>query len=105
MRAARPVQFARSRRDRDLGPIVVVHIKALFSPGRAWSTHTREWVYYEAVLDRPALRSRFALSELVKDHSCRDSKAGSEYGFVCSEHEDGIMGLHPELAAGAVVVK
>ncbi len=63
--------------------------------GQAWSQNCREWVYFDCVLDLPSLRERFGLSDLVKDHEHRGTHDGSERGFVCSECQDGVMGVHP----------
>lgn len=63
--------------------------------GQAWSRNCREWVYFRCVLDRVALRNRFAFAECVKDHEHRGTHDGQEAGFVCSQCHDGVMGGHP----------
>lgn len=69
--------------------------------GVAWSMNCREWAYYPCVLDRSAIRRRFALAECVKDHDHRGTHDGQEAGFVCELHHDGIMGYYPGAVPGA----
>ncbi len=68
--------------------------------GKAWSDHCREWVYFDCLLSLPALRAKFRLPPCVTDHIHRGTHDGQEAGFVCSEHDDAIMGVHPDGAAG-----
>lgn len=75
------------------------------SRGQAWSRNCREWVYYRCLLDRPALRARFAFAECVKDHVHLGTHDGAEAGFECVLCHDGIMGYHPNHAAGVVVFR
>lgn len=63
--------------------------------GKAWSDHCREWVYYDCILALAPLRAKFHFAPCVHDHIHRGTHDGSEAGFVCTEHEDAIMGLHP----------
>lgn len=63
--------------------------------GQAWSDNCREWVYYDTELDLAALRARFGLGPVVTDHANLDPKSGTEQGFVCSRHHDGVMGNLP----------
>jgi len=72
--------------------------------GEPWETGTREWVYFECVLDLPALRARLALAPCVADHVHRGTHDGSEAGFTCQEHHDAIMGAHPGDARDLPVV-
>ena len=72
--------------------------------GEPWETNTREWVYFACVLDLPALRARLALAPCVADHVHRGTHDGSEAGFECREHQDAIMGAHPDDARGLPVV-
>jgi hypothetical protein len=65
--------------------------------GEAWSKACREWVYYECVLDREAIRRRFSLAPCVVDHDHYGTHDGQEEGLVCAEHRDGIMGLPRKL--------
>jgi hypothetical protein len=62
--------------------------------GRAWMNHCREWVYFDCYLDAAALRNRLGLADCVQEHINHDPRSGQERGFVCIEHEDGIMGLY-----------
>lgn len=65
------------------------------SRGQAWSRNCREWVYFNCILDRDAIRKRIDFPECVKDHDHLGTHDGSESGFVCEECRDGIMGVHP----------
>jgi hypothetical protein len=67
--------------------------------GAAWSANCREWVYYDCVLDRDAIRRRYELAACVQDHEHRGTHDGQEAGFVCTVHHDGVMGLHPSAAS------
>jgi hypothetical protein len=77
---------------------------AVTSRGRAWSANCREWVYFDCVLDRPALRARLALPEYILDHVHTGTHDGCEAGFVCPHCHDAVMGLHPDRPAGRPVV-
>ena len=61
--------------------------------GQAWSRNCREWVYFDCHLDLAAVRRAFALPDQVTNHSHRGTHDGREAGFVCSQCQDGIMGL------------
>lgn len=62
--------------------------------GQAWSNNCREWVYFHCYLDRPELRKKFAIPECVVDYEHIGTHEGSEAGFYCEIHQDGIMGLN-----------
>lgn len=64
--------------------------------GQAWSNNCRVWVYLDRRLDLEALARRFPAPTCVHIHSHRGTHDGSEQGFVCAEHQDGLMGLYPE---------
>ena len=68
--------------------------------GKAWSDNVREWVYFHVCLDLPAVRERFRLNPCVVDHVYRGTHDGQEAGFACTEHLDGIMGVHPDFCRG-----
>lgn len=68
--------------------------------GTAWSANCREWVYFDCVLDRTALRARLAFAACVVDHEHLGTHDGTEAGFVCEDCHDAVMGLHPALASG-----
>ena len=68
--------------------------KVVFA-GQAWSNNCRLWVYLDRVLDTDALARRFPPASCVQLHSHRGTHDGSERGFYCAEHHDGIMGLYP----------
>ena len=63
--------------------------------GQAWTDNCREFVYFDCLLDREALRERLRLPDCVKDSDHLGTHSGEEYGFTCSVCLDGIMGLHP----------
>lgn len=69
--------------------------------GQAWSRNCREWVYFDCVLDRAALRARLSFPACVEDHEHLGTHDGQEAGFVCTACYDGVMGRHPKGAAGA----
>ncbi len=60
--------------------------------GQAWSDLCREWAYFNCFLDLAALRQRLHLPDCVEDHANEDPRSGTERGFFCREHWDGIMG-------------
>ena len=64
--------------------------------GELWSEDCREWAYFDCVLDLVKLRERFGLPGHVSDHEHRGTHDGSEKGFYCQNHKDGVMGLHPD---------
>ena len=61
--------------------------------GTAWSKNCHEWVYFDVVLDVPAIASRMAFAPCVEVHENLDPKSGTERGFVCTECKDAVMGL------------
>ena len=65
------------------------------SRGQAWSQNCREWVYFDCFLPLKPLRQKFQLADCVEDHEHRGTHDGQESGFVCTVHNDGIMGHHP----------
>jgi hypothetical protein len=70
------------------------------SVGQPWSERCHVWVFFDAVLDAEALKKRLALPDCVEVHDHRGTHDGAERGLVCREHDDGVMGRHPDLAAG-----
>lgn len=62
--------------------------------GQVWSDGCREWVYYDCYLDRQQIRRRYALAPCVADHEHFGTHDGQEEGLLCTEHRDGVMGLH-----------
>jgi hypothetical protein len=75
------------------------------SVGTPWSRNCRTWVMFDGVvLDAAALKARFRLPEFVIVHSHRGTHDGSEHGLVCERDHDALIGLHPDLAAGAHVI-
>jgi hypothetical protein len=69
--------------------------------GRPWSRNCREWVYFDVHIPLDAVREAFALDDCVKDHVHRGTHDGAEAGFVCQEHWDAIMGVHPDFGPDA----
>jgi hypothetical protein len=64
--------------------------------GKAWSQNVREWVYFDVCFDRPAVRDFFEFDPCVVDHEHLGTHDGQEAGFVCTIHQDGVMGIHPK---------
>jgi len=73
--------------------------------GKAWSDNCREWVYFDCLLDRTALRRRFPFPPSVTDHERLGTHDGQEAGFVCTACKDAVMGLHPSCAGSAQIFK
>ena len=71
------------------------------SRGQAWSKNCREWVYFDCFLPAQAIRQKFKFASCVGDHEHRGTHDGSESGFVCNVHNDGVMGYHPASGATA----
>ena len=72
--------------------------------GRPWSQNCREWVYFDCALDREALRRRHGLDDCVRDHEHLGTHDGAEAGFVCSVHDDAVLGVHPTVRSAATPV-
>jgi len=64
--------------------------------GQAWSENSREWVYFDCYIDRPAIRKRIELPACVEDHEHLGTHDGQESGLVCAQCKDGIMGIHKQ---------
>jgi hypothetical protein len=60
--------------------------------GQLWSKNCREFVYFNAVLDIETLKARFTFAPCVEVSENLDPRSGTERGFWCSEHQDGVMG-------------
>ncbi len=71
--------------------------------GQAWSSNCREWAYFTCYLDLDSIRKRLNLAACVVDHENTDSHSGTERGFVCEEHHDGIMGRLEESPGISVI--
>ena len=63
--------------------------------GQSWTRNCREWVYFDCLLDRAAIRETIEFAPCVKDHEHLGTLEGAEAGFVCKECHDAIMGVHP----------
>lgn len=72
--------------------------------GQTWSRNCREWAYYDCVLDLEKIQQRYHFPDFVKVHINDDGKSGMEAGFYCDECKDAIMGAHPSLGQGKIVV-
>ena len=55
---------------------------------------SREWVFFDCLLDRMAIRSRMAFDACVDGHDRLAGHNDQMGGFVCTQCGDGIMGLH-----------
>lgn len=74
--------------------------------GSYWGHNCRMWVYFEnAMLDAEALMKKFNLPDFVSVHAHRGTHDGSEHGLVCERDHDALMGLHPDDAQTARVVR
>jgi hypothetical protein len=62
--------------------------------GQAWGENCREWVYFDCYLHIKSLRKRFRFPDFIIHHTNDDTRSGLEEGFVCTQCNDGIMGLH-----------
>ncbi len=72
--------------------------------GQAWGDSSREWVYYDCVLDLGKLAKRFNFPECVEVHINNDDKSGLEAGFFCTQCKDAVMGVHPQVAMGKPLI-
>ena len=66
--------------------------------GKAWSHNCREWVYFDCLIDCAAVRKRISFPACVEDHEHLGTHDGQESGFVCTQCQDGIMGVHQQYA-------
>jgi hypothetical protein len=71
--------------------------------GQAWSQKCREWAYYPVVFDKASVRMLLSIPTTVVDHDHRGTHDGSESGFVCTLHDDAVMGDHPDVASSSAV--
>jgi 1-aminocyclopropane-1-carboxylate deaminase/D-cysteine desulfhydrase-like pyridoxal-dependent ACC family enzyme len=71
--------------------------------GQAWSQNVREWVYFKVCLNLPAVREMFRFDPCVVDHVYAGTHDGKEAGLECTEHHDGIMGVHPDFSCDVPV--
>jgi hypothetical protein len=72
--------------------------------GQPWSDNTREWVYYDCVLNLSKVRARYDFPDFISAHINDDNRSGTEAGFYCERCKDGVMGLHPSYAQGKTEV-
>jgi hypothetical protein len=73
--------------------------------GQAWGNGTREWVYYDCVLNLDKISSRYQFPDFVKIHINDDVKSGMEAGFYCEQCQDGVMGIHPHFGKNKKVIE
>lgn len=59
-----------------------------------WSGVSKEWVYFDCILNAAALIKKLNLGETVKEYDYFNHMAGSEAGLICEKCQDGIMGYH-----------
>jgi len=76
----------------------------VISAGRPWSANCHIWIYFDALLDCEHLIKGLGLAPCVQIHDHRGTHDGSERGIVCTIHNDGIMGPHPEDASPAAKI-
>jgi hypothetical protein len=77
------------------------HGARVVSRSRPWSANCHVWVYVDALLDCERLITGLTLASCIQIHDHRGTHDGSERGIVCTIHNDGIMGPHPEDASPA----
>ena len=63
-----------------------------------WKSSLGMWLYFHCFLDEASLRRRFKLPEFVSYSEYDGHVAGQEAGFVCSNCESAIMGVHRDYA-------
>ncbi len=73
--------------------------------GQAWSRNCREWAYYDCVLELDKLKARYNFPDFITIHVNDDNKSGMEAGFYCSLCHDAIMGSHPDMGNGKILVE
>jgi hypothetical protein len=114
------ILYQRAGQDRKLEPLyadvaVCEHLQAadkyvrdlgahVISAGRPWSTNCRIWIYFDTLLDCERLIKGLGLAPCVQIHDHRGTHDGSERGIVCTIHNDGVMGAHPEDASPAAKI-
>ena len=76
----------------------------VISAGRPWSANCHIWIYFDALLDCERLIKGLGLAPCVQIHDHRGTHDGSERGIVCTIHNDGVMGPHPEDASPAAKI-
>ena len=64
--------------------------------GQPWSANCHVWIYFDVTLDCERLIQGLGLDPCVQIHDHRGTHDGSERGIVCTIHNDGIMGPHPD---------
>ncbi len=64
--------------------------------GQPWSANCRTWVYFDVRLDCDQIIKSLGLADCIQIHDHRGTHDGSERGLVCTIHQDGIMGPHPD---------
>jgi hypothetical protein len=77
------------------------HGAHVISAGQPWSANCHVWIYFDALLDCDRLIKGLGLASCVQIHDHRGTHDGSERGIVCTIHNDGLMGPHPEDASPA----
>ena len=63
------------------------------------------WMYFRCFLEEGELRLRLHLPESVRYSEYDGRAAGQEAGFVCSECESAVMGVHRNYAGGVKVFR
>ncbi len=60
--------------------------------GKTWTKASADWVYFDAILDLDALKSKFQLNSAITIHENTDPKSGTERGFIDESTGEGLMG-------------
>ncbi len=72
--------------------------------GQAWSNSPGTWIYFNLVLDCPALSNKFNSKDDLKIHEHLGTHSGSEMGLLCKEHDNAVMGVHPKFRESEKIV-
>lgn len=70
-----------------------------------WGTSRGMWMYFQCFLEADALRQRFNLPQSVHYSEYNGGVAGQEAGFVCSECDSAVMGVHRHYARDVKVFR
>lgn len=73
--------------------------------GQPWSNNCREWVYFDCVFEMEKIRKRYNFPSFIESHVNNDGKSGLEAGFVCDQCKDGLIGVHPNVGKGKLILE
>lgn len=71
--------------------LIEQNIRILFI-GQAWSGNTKDWIYFDTVLDLNKVRKDFSFDDQIIVHQNLDIRSGLEGGFIDKITGEGIMG-------------